>query len=313
VIDLVRHAQPRPEPDPEPAARAAASATASAAPPVVEIPRPSGEDEPPVRLRVLGPVTLATASGPVASGVRARAYAVLALLASHPAGRTLDQLADELRSANGPADMRAALRADINSVRATLRKATGISGKFVRHDTATGRYRIDPDLIDVDLWRMLSAIEAANQATDDDTACLAALQEAADCYQGEFGTGLDEPVFLDHATTYRHQMLSVYGKIAEILELDNPDQAVAVLEKAATLDPVNEELHQRIMRIHGRAGRPDEVRRTLSRLEARLAEIGQAEPSAATRRVAQRQLATTPADSGTINAPVPSPVGGSAV
>jgi len=50
------------------------------------------------------------------------------------------------------------------------------------------------------------------------------------------------------------------------------------------------------MRIHGRAGRPDAVRRTLRRLEERLADLGDAEPSLATRRVAERQL--RPADSG---------------
>jgi hypothetical protein len=49
-------------------------------------------------------------------------------------------------------------------------------------------------------------------------------------------------------------------------------------------------LYQRIIRIHGRAGRPDVVRRTLRRLEDRLADLGDAEPSEATRRVAERQL-----------------------
>jgi DNA-binding SARP family transcriptional activator len=82
----------------------------------------------------------------------------------------------------------------------------------------------------------------------------------------------------------------VYARIAEILEADHPDQAVAALERAAELDPVNEELYQRIMRIHGRQHRPDAVRRTLRRLEERLAELGGAEPSQATRRVAERQL-----------------------
>jgi DNA-binding SARP family transcriptional activator len=310
LIDLVRQAQPHPEPEPEPASDRppAVASGGGPAPLAVEIPHPRGEQEPPVRLRVLGPVTLATAAGAVTSGVRARGYAVLALLSAHPAGRTLEQLADDLHHAGeGVQDMRAALRADINSVRATLRKATGITGKFLLQ--AGGRYRIDPDLIDVDLWRMLAHIDAANQATDDEAACLAALQTAADYYQGDFATGQDMPVFIDHATSYRHQILSVYGKIAEIVELDNPDQAVTVLETAAELDPFNEELHQRIMRIHGRAGRPEQVRRTLRRLEARLAEMGHAEPSAATRRVAARQLAATPTDADQSLQPVPSPVG----
>jgi DNA-binding SARP family transcriptional activator/nucleoid-associated protein YgaU len=313
LLEVVRQAQPHPEPETglEPAPDAAPAVPAPAgepAPRAVEIPRPSGEQPPPVRLQVLGPITLTTDAGPITSGIRTRAYAVLALLAVHPAGRTLEQLADDLHDmAEGVRDMHAALRADINSVRATLRKATGITGKFVLQ--AGGRYRIDPDLIDVDLWRMLGHIDEANQAGDDDAACLAALQAAAACYQGDFAAGQDLPTFLDHATGYRHQILSVYGKIAEIVELDHPDQAVTVLEKAAELDPVNEELAQRIMRIHGRAGRTEQVRRTLRRLEARLAEMGQAEPSPATRRVAARQLSAT-ADDPQTRQPLASPASG---
>jgi DNA-binding SARP family transcriptional activator len=85
----------------------------------------------------------------------------------------------------------------------------------------------------------------------------------------------------------------VYARIAEILEADHPDQAIAALETAIDLDPVNEELYQRLMRIHGRLGRPDAVRRTLRLLEDRLADLGEAEPSEATRRVAMRQLKPT--------------------
>jgi hypothetical protein len=44
------------------------------------------------------------------------------------------------------------------------------------------------------------------------------------------------------------------------------------------------------MRIHGRQHRPDAVRRTLRRLENQLADLGAAEPSEATVRLANRQL-----------------------
>jgi hypothetical protein len=52
------------------------------------------------------------------------------------------------------------------------------------------------------------------------------------------------------------------------------------------------------MRIHGRQHRPDAVRRTLRRLENQLAELGGAEPSEATRRVAARQLRPTTTGAG---------------
>ncbi len=158
-------------------------------------------------------------------------------------------------------------------------------------------------MIAVDLWRMLSAIDRANtasnhnadnhEAADDETACLAALREAVACYRGDFAEGQDRAWVVDYATTYRHQILGAYARIAEILETDQPDQAIAALEAAITRDPVNEELYQRLMRIQGRLGRLDAVRRTLRLLEDRLAGLDETEPSEAIRRVAARQLKPT--------------------
>jgi DNA-binding SARP family transcriptional activator len=82
--------------------------------------------------------------------------------------------------------------------------------------------------------------------------------------------------------------------MAEILEPDQPDQAVTALETAVDLDPINEELYQRIIKIHGRMQRPDAVRRTFRLLESRLFELAGAEASEATERIVQRQLNSTP-------------------
>ncbi|WP_194822589.1 BTAD domain-containing putative transcriptional regulator [Micromonospora sp. S-DT3-3-22] len=243
-----------------------------------------------VRLRVLGPVTVATDAGPIATGMRSGSYTALAVLAAHPAGRTLDQLAADLHPHADPAAAIKRVRTDITSARRVLRAATGHEEPmFIVYDPATGRYQLDPQTVTVDLWQMLTAIDQAT-TTDDEAAMLTALRRATELYAGDFAEGHDHTWATDYATSYRHQILTAYARIAEILEPDHPDQAVAALEHAAELDPVNEELYQRIMRIHGRQQRPDAVRRTLRRLEERLADLGDAEPSQATRRVAERQL-----------------------
>lgn len=243
-----------------------------------------------VRLRVLGPVTVATDAGPIATGMRSGSYTALAVLAAHPAGRTLDQLAANLHPDIDPAAAVKRVRTDITSARRVLRAATGHEEPmFIVYDPATSRYQLDPETVTVDLWQMLTAIDQAT-TTDDEATMLAALRRAAELYGGDFAEGHDHAWATDYATSYRHQVLTVYARIAEILEPDHPDQAIAALERAADLDPVNEELYQRIMRIHGRQQRPDAVRRTLRRLEERLADLGDAEPSQATRRVAERQL-----------------------
>ncbi|MGY3516513.1 BTAD domain-containing putative transcriptional regulator [Micromonospora sp. PTRAS2] len=243
-----------------------------------------------VRLRVLGPVTVATDAGPIATGMRTGSYTALAVLAAHPAGRTLDQLAADLHPNADPTAAIKRVRTDITSARRVLRAATGHDEPmFIVYDPATGRYQLDPQTVTVDLWQMLTAIDQAT-TTDDDTAMLTALRRATELYAGDFAEGHDHPWATDYATSYRHQILTAYARIAEILEPDHPDQAIAALEHATDLDPVNEELYQRIMRIHGRQQRPDAVRCTLRRLEERLAGLGDAEPSQATRRVAERQL-----------------------
>ncbi|GAB1641516.1 BTAD domain-containing putative transcriptional regulator [Krasilnikovia sp. MM14-A1259] len=292
VMTMLTDAAARPElghdtDDPTPQTTPAAEAPTEPAEPV---PAQAAQAPGVVRLTVLGPMTVATEAGPVTTGMRSGSYAVLALLAVHPGGRTLDQLGADLHPDTNPSTAANRVRTDIGTIRRVLRAATGqAEAMFVIHDSATGRYRLDPDLVTVDLWQMLTAIEHANSA-EDDAAALAALREAAELYAGDFADGGDQTWITDYATTYRHQILAVYARIAEIVEPDHPDQAVAALERALEFDPVNEELYQRIMRIHGRAGRPDVVRRTLRRLEQRLADLGDAEPSQATRRVAERQL-----------------------
>ncbi|GIE93898.1 hypothetical protein Ari01nite_13630 [Paractinoplanes rishiriensis] len=161
--------------------------------PLPDLPPASGDSPPLARLTVLGAVTLTTDTGPVTTGMRSGSYAALALLAAHPHGRTLAQISADLHPETDPTAAAKRIRTDINTVRRVLRTATGAAkAKFVLYEPGTGRYRIDPDTIEVDLWRMLTAIGAANTATDD-TAALSALREAADLYGGDFAdrTGPD--------------------------------------------------------------------------------------------------------------------------
>jgi DNA-binding SARP family transcriptional activator len=290
VLHMLRQATPRAEagtgpddPLPEPAEQFVPAA----------IPAPSGGQAPPVKLHVLGPVRLETAAGPITEGIRTGSLAVLALLAAHPEGRSMDEIVLTLNPATDdrPA-ARNRVRTDISALRTALRAATrlGRHVRFITYDDRTRRYAIEADLVQVDLWRMRTAVQTANRADDEEQA-LAALRQATSCYGGEFAADLDQTWTIGYATTTRNQVVSVWARIAEITEADQPNQAVAALEQAIDIDPVNEELYQRLMRIQGRQGDTDAVRATLRLLASRLAEIGDTEPSQATQRVASRQLA----------------------
>ncbi len=257
-----------------------------------DIPQPADTGATLVALRVLGPVEVTTVAGPITTGMRSGSYAALALLAAHPHGRTLGQITDALYPDTDPAVAIKRVRTDITTTRRVLRAATKErEPKFIEYDEGTGLYRLDPNTITVDLWQMLTALNQASN-TADDAEALAALEHATQLYRGDFADGHDRAWVTDYATSYRHQVLTAYARIAEILEPDQPDKATACLDEALRLDPVNEELYQRLMRIQGRQHRPDAVRRTLRLLEERLADLG-AEPSEATRRLAARQF--TPA------------------
>ncbi|RQW98742.1 bacterial transcriptional activator domain-containing protein [Micromonospora inaquosa] len=295
VLAMLTAVQTRPEPgtdiDDSPAETPPAAAPTKATEPA---PAQTDDTATLVRLRVLGPVTVTTDTGPVTTGMRKGSYTVLAVLAAHPTGRTLDQLTADLHPDVDQTSAIKRVRTDITSARRVLRTATGHDEPmFITFDPATSRYLLDPQAVAVDLWQMLTAIRRATTITDNDNDRLAALRRATDLYAGEFAEGYDHHWVTDYATSYRHQILTAYARIAEILETDHPDEAVAALERAADLDPINEELYQRIMRIHGRQQRPDAVRRTLRSLEKHLADLGGAEPSQATRRVAERQLTPT--------------------
>lgn len=247
-----------------------------------------------VRLELLGEPALTTPDGTAVPRVRRDSYAVLALLAVHPDGRTLDQIADALHPDIDPTAAKQRARTACTSLRTALRNASGLHAeKFLLHEQ--GRYRLDTALIDIDLWRMLSAIDTANHAADD-AAGLAALQQAADAYRGEYAAGIDRTWADQHRDTYRRRAQDALGRIAELAETDHPDQAIAALEQAIEHDPYNEETYQHLMRIQGRLGRTDAVRRTLQHCENRLADLD-AEPAETTRRLAARQVQSTQANS----------------
>jgi DNA-binding SARP family transcriptional activator len=147
---------------------------------------------------------------------------------------------------------------------------------------AADRYRLDPALIEVDLWQFQAALEATRTASTDQER-LSACRQAASYYRGPLcdGAGYDwtEP----HAESARHRALDAWTRIAGLLQDTDPEQALAALETALTHDPYNEYIYQQIMRLQAAAGRTDAVRRTFDLLQARLADLG-ATPRSSTRQ-----------------------------
>ncbi len=238
-----------------------------------------------VHVEVLGPLRITAAGHEVSGGLR-KARELLAYLAIHPAGITADAISEALwpdsPASHGISQRNLALR----KLRQLLRTATGLTEPmFIT--LAAGRYRLDPAHISTDIAAFESALEQARN-TPGDTASLTGWQQAAALYRGPLADGAGYDWAEPYAETARRRALDAWTRIAELLEPDSADQAMAALETALTHDPYNEDLYQRIMRMQIARGQPDAARRTLSLLSTRLAELGLT-PAAQT-----RQLLDTP-------------------
>ena len=174
----------------------------------------------------------------------------------------------------------------------------GAAGSVDLIPLVDGRYRLHPVLIETEYRRFTAAVTAAADARrgGDEAARRAALQAVGDLYRGEPLDGVTytwaEPV----RETLRRQATDALAALADSLApagdpeagpagdlpaSADPAEALVALERAAEVDPYNEELYRRIMRLQAAAGRRDAVRRTLRLLEARLVDLD-TDPDSAT-------------------------------
>jgi DNA-binding SARP family transcriptional activator len=242
-----------------------------------------------VCVTLLGSPQITVARHEIAGGLR-KARELLAFLAVHPDGATGDQVSEALWPGAPPGHGTAQRNIAVRKLREMLRTATG------RHEAmfitlTADRYRLDPAMFDIDIWRFQRSLLEARNASGED-AQLAACLQAVDVYKGPLAdsTGYDwaEP----YAEQARRRALDAWTRIAEITASRDPEQALAALETALGHDPYNEFVYQKIMRLQAAAGRPDAIRRTLSLLETRLTELG-VTPSPQTRTLAASLLGST--------------------
>jgi DNA-binding SARP family transcriptional activator len=292
VLDVIRsaHGAPEPEPDSSPAGEPAAPDRPPAPPPPV-LEEPDAVTERPVHLHVLGLPIVKVADRELETGIRGKGRELLSYLAVHADGATRDAI---LAAIWPDVDHKHAVmrfHAALHDVRRTLRRATGLLDKdFIV--VVADRYRIDPELVSVDLWRFHTALHQASQAEDDQTRA-ALLQEAADAYEGHL---VAETIYEEayewiepEREALRRQAVEALIHLAGLYESDEPEHGLAVLERARSLDHYAEEIYRRIMELQARLGRSDAVRRTYRLLETALEELS-VDPSQDTQQLLWRLL-----------------------
>jgi DNA-binding SARP family transcriptional activator len=254
----------------------------SAEPPAAE--RSASIPGRPVHIAVLGPPAVRVHGREIASGLRTDARNLLSLLAVHQDGLSIEAAAGALWPDASPSDTSSRFHTAVNNIRPVLRAAAGAqSAMFIVR--AAGRYRLDPSLIDCDLWHFENEIRKAAQAGDNDRA--SHLRLAAAAYTGPLLDSCSLEWAEPPRESIRRRAADALRQLADLTWNHDPDGALGYLERALAIDEYNEELHQHLMSRQASLGRHDAVRRTYRHLERRLAGID-ARPDLSSQALADR-------------------------
>jgi DNA-binding SARP family transcriptional activator len=236
------------------------------------LPEEYGSAEALVTVRLLGPMQISTESGELRSGLRASARELLAYYLVHPDGATLEQAVEAMWPDTELGRERERFWTALGNLRSTLRKATRTAElKAIERDG--GRYRVDPAVFAVDLWRFQQALAAARRALLD-PAVAAALVEAGEAYGGVLLDGAPYAWVEVPREDLRRRAVDALARLAELRHAAGDlEGALAALEQAIAADPLAEELYRRVMRLEADLGRPDAVKRTYRLLARRLADL----------------------------------------
>ncbi|WP_143050082.1 AfsR/SARP family transcriptional regulator [Asanoa ishikariensis] len=190
-----------------------------------------------LRLCLLGTLALEKQDAPIHIR-RSAGWQILAYLAIHPAGATSRQLITAIWPHLHPTTIAGRLYTTINE----LRKAVPTDNGATIIERDADNYRLNADIVDVDLWLLTSAHQRAVNAPESE-ARTAALRAVIDTYRGELAAGRQWPWLTQpRETIHRH----VIDACTALSETSTPTQAIDLLRHATEIDPVNQHLQHRL-------------------------------------------------------------------
>jgi DNA-binding SARP family transcriptional activator len=218
-------------------------------------------------VELLGPCRIAVGGEQIRTGLRHKARELLVLLAVRPDGVTQDAAIEALWPDAEREKASEYLRQAVKNLRRVFRPLEGPDGGVIDRDGP--RYRLTDRLRHVDVREFEAAVRAAESGDAE------AAQRAIDLYRGDLAEGYDyawiEP-------DREHLRLLLFNAISRRVEAcraaGDLEGAAAALSRGIAVDRFSEPLYRDLMAVQRAQGREDAVRRTYTRVEGALAEIG---------------------------------------
>jgi DNA-binding SARP family transcriptional activator/pimeloyl-ACP methyl ester carboxylesterase len=224
------------------------------------------------RVRVLGPIEVTTADGPVE--VIGRQGALLAILAAR-AGAVVsaDGLVDGLWGVQPPDDPGNALQGLVSRLRSRF------SADLI--ETRSSGYRLGVGADDVDAVRFEALLVRADDAPA--VVAIGLIDEALALWRGRaFGEHADlAPLRAEASRLEELQLVALERRLRRLVEARRLDEAISGLEAFVVEHPLRERSLASLMEALARAGRKTEALRRLNAYRSMLAEESGMEPSVA--------------------------------
>ncbi len=216
------------------------------------------------------------------------AYLAHHLREAHPR----EVLAERLWPGRSPKQGRVSLSAALSSLRRQLEPPGVPRGAIIQGDRFS--VRLNPAAVTTDVLDFHAALRQAAGA-DSTVGRLQHLHDAVALYAGELLPGFYEDWVLVEQRRLADEYFEAALSLTTLLEQTGDiERAIEVARTALSHDPLREEAHGELMRLHAASGQPVTALRQYAELKKLLAdELGEG-PSAATERLARTIRAATP-------------------
>ncbi|MBV1854601.1 LysM peptidoglycan-binding domain-containing protein [Catellatospora tritici] len=236
------------------------------------------------KLRVLGPPRIEDI---VHEGrpLRAKAKELAVYLAVHPDGAATKDIGDNIELDARISQAAQRVHTNASNLRHVLGRAGNPAASNAYVTKSSGRYRLDPATVDVDVWTLRDLMRKATIASG--TTRRELLTAACDLYTAPLADGEDYEWLTPHRETVRRWGTEAHLLLADDLLDSRPQEASNLLDKAIGLDRYSEALYVKAMHARHAVGDADGIRTLLRALTKALADLD-AEPQDETRALAAK-------------------------